>query len=65
MLWRVTFLRRVSVAGAVTVLSQTFRVGKQPRGLSLRRVVDPGRGCRTAYLNGRVLQRWPYQLLNA
>jgi transposase InsO family protein len=60
----VTFLRRVSGAGAVTVLSQTFRVGKRHRGLYLRLVVDTGRGRLTAYLNGRVLQRWPYELLN-
>jgi putative transposase len=61
---RVTFIRRVSVAGTVTVLSQTFRVGKRHRGLYLRLVVDTGRGTLTAYLNGRVLKRWPYKLLN-
>jgi putative transposase len=61
---RVTFIRRVSVAGTVTVLGQTYRVGKRHRGLYLRLVVDTGRGCLTAYLNGRVLKRWPYQLLN-
>jgi hypothetical protein len=61
---RVTFLRRVSGAGTVTVLSQTFRVGKRHRGLYLRLVMDTGRGQLTAYLNGRVLQRWPYKLLN-
>jgi hypothetical protein len=61
---RVTFIRRVSVAGTVTVLSQTFRVGKRHRGLYLRLVVDTGRGWLTAYLNGRVLQRWPYELRN-
>jgi putative transposase len=61
---RVTFLRRVRVAGTVTVLSQSFRVGKRHRGLYLRLVVDTGRGCLTAYLNGRVLKRWPYKLLN-
>ena len=61
---RVNFLRRVSVAGTVTVLSQTFRVGKRHRGLYLRLVVDTGRGWLTAYLNGRVLKRWPYKLLN-
>jgi hypothetical protein len=26
--------------------------------------VDTGRGWLTAYLNGRVLKRWPYNLLN-
>jgi transposase InsO family protein len=61
---RVTFLRRVSVAGTVTVLSQTLRVGKRHRGLYLRLVIDTGRGQLTAYLNGRVLKRWAYQLLN-
>jgi putative transposase len=60
----VTFIRRVSLAGTVTVLSQTFRVGKRHRGLYLRLVIDTGRGRLTAYLNGRVLQRWPYRLLN-
>ena len=61
---RVTFIRRVSVAGTVTVLSQSFRVGKKHRGLYLQMVVDTGRGRLTAYLNGRVLKRWPYKLLN-
>jgi hypothetical protein len=61
---RVTFIRRVSVAGTVTVLSQSFRVGKRHKGLYLRLVIDTGRGKLTAYLNGRVLKRWPYPLLN-
>jgi len=61
---RVTFLRRVSTAGTVTLLSQSFRVGKRHRGLCLRLVLDTGRGALTAYLNGHVLKRWPYQLLN-
>ena len=61
---RVIFIRRVSVAGTVTVLSQSFRVGKKHRGLYLQLVVDTGRGRLTAYLNGRVLKRWPYKLLN-
>ncbi len=61
---RVTFIRRVSVAGTATVLSQSFRVGKRHRGLYLRLVVDTGRRWLTAYLNGHVLKRWPYKLLN-
>jgi putative transposase len=61
---RVIFIRRVSTAGTVSVLSQSFRVGKRHKGLYLRLVVDTGRGCLTAYLNGRVLKRWPYKLLN-
>jgi len=61
---RVIFIRRVTVAGTVKILSQSFRVGKRHRGLYLRLVIDTGRGRLTAYLNGRVLQRWPYELLN-
>ena len=53
-----------NVAGTVTVLSQTYRVGKRQRGLYLRLVLDTGRGQLTAYLNGRVRKRWLYQLLN-
>ena len=61
---RVTFIRRVGTAGTVSILSQSFRVGKRYRGLYLRLVVDTGRGRLTAYLNGRVLKHWPYKLLN-
>jgi hypothetical protein len=61
---RGTFIRRVRCAGTVTVLSQALRVGKRHRGLCLRLVVHTGRGRLTAYRNGRVLKRWPYQLWN-
>src|SRR6516225_1797982 len=61
---RVTFIRRVSVAGTVTLLSQAFRVGKKHKGLYLRLAIDTGSGKLTAYLNGRVVKRWPYPLLN-
>jgi transposase InsO family protein len=61
---RVAFICRVSPAGTVTVLSQSFFVGKRHRGLYLRLVIDTGRGRLTAYLNGRVLKRWPYKLWN-
>jgi putative transposase len=61
---RVTFIRRVSPAGTISVLSQSFRVGKRHKGLYLRLVLDTGRGWLTAYLDGRVLKRWPYKLLN-
>ena len=61
---RVTFIRRVTVAGTVTVLRQAYRVGKKYVGPYLRLGMDSGRGQLTAYLNGRVLKRWPYELLN-
>jgi hypothetical protein len=46
------------------VAVERYRVGKRHRGLYLRLVVDTKRGWLTAYLNGRVLKRWPYKLLN-
>jgi transposase InsO family protein len=61
---RVIFIRRVSLAGTVTLLSQSFRVGKKHHGLYLRLVINTGRGTLTAYLNGHVVKRWPYKLLN-
>jgi len=61
---RVTFLRRVSLQGTVSVLDQPFRVGKRHKGLYVKVILDTGRGRLTAYLNGRVLKRWPYKLLN-
>jgi hypothetical protein len=59
---RVTFLRRGSLAGTVPLLRPSFRVGKNQHGLYLRLVIDTGRGTRTAYRTGRIVQRWPYQL---
>jgi hypothetical protein len=59
---------RYALIGANAILaelSQAFRVGKRYRGLYLRVVLDAGRGWLTAYLNGRVLQRWPHELWNA
>jgi putative transposase len=61
---RVTFIRRVSWVGTVTVLSQSFRVVRKHKGRYVRLVIDTGRGKLTAYLNGRVVKRWPYKLLN-
>ena len=55
---------RVSVAGTVKVLSQTFRVGKRHRGLYVRLVLDTQRDRPSASLDGRLLKRWPYKLTN-
>src|SRR5260370_15182878 len=61
---RVTFIRLVSAAGTVSVLSQSFRVGKKHRGLYLRLVVDSRRGRLTADLNRPVMKRSPHKLLD-
>jgi hypothetical protein len=63
-MFAVAGVRDLHPAGTVGVLSQAFRVGKRHRGLGLRLVVNTGRGWLTAHLNGRVLKRRPYKLLN-
>ena len=45
---RVTFLRRVSLQGTVSVLEQLFRVGKRHKGLCVKVILDTGRGRLTA-----------------
>jgi hypothetical protein len=57
--WFHKWWRRYLQAGA-----EALRVGKKHKGLYLRLVIDTGQGKLTAYLNGRVVKRWPYQLLN-
>jgi hypothetical protein len=57
-------IQRVNPAGAISVLSRSLLGGKRDRGLYLRLLIDTGRGWLTAYLNGRVLKRWTYKLLN-
>jgi hypothetical protein len=54
---RVTFIRRVSTAGTVSMLSQTFRVGKRHRGLYVRLVLNTQPGRLSAYRDGRLLKR--------
>jgi transposase InsO family protein len=61
---QVLFIRRVSLKGFVEVLDQSYRVGRRHHGLYVRLVLDTRRGHLTAYLDGRVVKRWPYQLLN-
>jgi putative transposase len=61
---RVIFIRRVGPKGFVEVLDQSYRVGQRHQGLYVRLVLDTQRGHLTASLDGRVVKRWPYQLLN-
>jgi hypothetical protein len=61
---RVIFIRRVGPQGFVEVLDQPYRVGQRHHGLYVRLVLDTRRGHLTAYLDGRVVKRWPYPLLN-
>jgi putative transposase len=61
---RVIFIRRVSWQGFVSVLSQSYRIGKRHNGLYVKIVLDTAHGHLTAYLDGKRIKRWPYQLLN-
>src|SRR5262249_33846689 len=61
---RVIFIRRVSWQGTVSVLSQSYRIGKRHNGLYVKLVLDTLHGHLTAYLDGRQIKRWPYRLLN-
>jgi transposase InsO family protein len=61
---RVIFIRRVSWTGFVSVLSQSYRIGKRHNGLYVKLVLDTRHGHLTAYLDGRRIKRWPYNLLN-
>jgi hypothetical protein len=61
---RVTFICRVSPAGAIAVSTQSFRVVKPRRFVYLRLVVDSGRGRLTASRKGQVVKRRPYTLYN-
>jgi putative transposase len=61
---RVIFTRRVGPKGFVEVLSQSYRIGQRHHGRYVKLVLDTQRGHLTAYLDGRVVRRWPYRLLN-
>jgi hypothetical protein len=61
---RVIFIRRVSWTGFVSVLSQSYRIGKRHNGLYVKLVLDTRNGHLTAYLDGQRIKRGPYHLLN-
>jgi len=61
---RVTFIRRVSPRGTISVLSQSFAVGQKHKGRYAKAVLDTQRRRLTVYLDGRVIKRYPYPWLN-
>jgi putative transposase len=61
---RVTFIRRVSSRGTISVLSPSFAVGKRHKGRYVKAVLDTQRARLTVYLDGRVVKGWPYPWLN-
>lgn len=61
---RVTFIRQVTPKGNVSLLSQTFKVGKRLKGQYVKAALDTHRGWLTVYVNGHLFKRWPYKLLN-
>jgi putative transposase len=59
---RVIFIRWVSARGTITLLSQTFKVGKRYQYTYVRAVLDTRRRRLTVYAVGKVVKRWPYKL---
>jgi hypothetical protein len=51
-------------AKAPAVGDHSTMVGRRHHGLYVRLVLDTRRGHLTAYLDGRVVKRWPCPLLN-
>ena len=59
---RVIFIRWVSGRGTITLLSQTFKIGKRYKFTYVRAVLDTRRRRLTVYAVGKVVKRWPYKL---
>jgi hypothetical protein len=59
---RVTFIRQVSRRGKITLLGQTFSVGRRYRFNYVKIVLNTRRHCLTVYVTGKVLTHWSYKL---
>ena len=62
---RVIFIRCVTAHGRISLLSQTFFVGRRLKFTYVKAVLDTRRRQLTVYAQGRVLKRWPYALKRA
>jgi len=59
---RVTFIRQVSKRGKITLLGQTFQVGRWHKFHYVKTVLDTRQQRLTVYVAGKVLKRWSYKL---
>jgi transposase InsO family protein len=59
---RVVFIRRVSARGKISLLGQSFSVGRRHRYSYVKVVLDTRRQRLTVYVAGKVFKRWPYKL---
>jgi transposase InsO family protein len=59
---RVIFMRSVSARGRISLLGQTFQVGRRHKFTYVKAVLDTKRQRLTVYLAGKVFKRWPYKL---
>ncbi len=58
-----TFIRQVTIHGKIYLLSQTFKIGRRPKGQYVKAVLDTQRAQLTVYVQGRVFTCWTYPFL--
>ena len=59
---RVLFIRQVSSRGTITLLSQTFKVGKRFKYTYVKAILDTRRQRLIVYAARKAIKRWPYKL---
>lgn len=59
---RVIFIRSVSARGTVTLLGQTFKIGRRYKYEYVKAVLDTQRQRLTVYVAGKAHKRWGYKL---
>jgi hypothetical protein len=59
---RVIFIRSVSARGRISLLGQTFQIGRRHKFTYVKTVLDTRRQRLTAYVAGKIFKRWLYKL---
>ncbi len=59
---RVIFIRSVSARGRISLLGQSFQIGRWHKFACVKTVLDTRRQRLTVYLAGKIFKRWPYKL---
>jgi putative transposase len=59
---RVIFIRSVSARGRISLLGQSFQIGRRHKFAYVKTVLDTHRQRLTVYVAGKIFKRWPYKL---
>jgi putative transposase len=59
---RVVFIRAVSARGRISLLGQTYQVGRRHKFTHVKAVLGTKRQRWTVYVAGKIFKRWPYKL---